>query len=130
MHKAKLMQKGSSSSDGGQPTCESQGVMSWSSRSFAQAAWRRTFTLGMMRLTTCLPVHKGSGLRMAGMGTRPSQSSSHIRMFMNKSFLMKLSRLVIRRQPSRVSCTMPMTGLLAYVHKLDLIAMLKAMLKQ
>ena len=59
------------------------------------------------------------------MGTRPSQSSSHIRMFMNKSFLMKLSRLVIRRQPSRVSCTIPMTGLLAYTHILDVMAMLK-----
>ena len=46
------------------------------------------------------------------MGILPSQSSNHISMFMKTSFGMKVSRFVIRRQPSSVSCTMPITGLL------------------
>ena len=62
---------------------------------------------------TCLPVQRGLGLMIAGIGTTPSQSSSHMRMFMNTSFSMKVSRLVISRQPNRVSCTMPITGLFA-----------------
>ena len=66
---------------------------------------------------TCLPVQRGCGLRMAGMGILPSQSSSHIRMFMKTSRAMKVSRLVIRRQPSSVSCTMPITGLLPCKHR-------------
>ena len=67
-------------------------------------------------LLTCLPVHRGWGLRRAGMGILPSQSSSHIRMFMNTSLGMKVSRFVMSRQPSSVSCTMPITGLLPYTH--------------
>ena len=63
---------------------------------------------------TCLPVHSGSGLRMAGIGMRPFQSSSHITMFIITSLPMKVSLLVIRRHPNNVSCTIPMTGLLAY----------------
>ena len=63
---------------------------------------------------TCLPVHSGVGLRMAGMGTVPSQSSRFMMMFMNTSLGMNESRLVMRRAPSSVSCTMPMTGLLAW----------------
>ena len=71
------------------------------------------FTLGRKRSNTCFPVHRRSGLRMAGSGISPSQSSSHIMMFMNTSFGMNVSRLVIRRQPRRVSWTMPITGLFA-----------------
>ena len=66
----------------------------------------------------CLPVQRGCGLRMAGMGILPSQSSSHIRMFMKTSRAMKVSRLVISRQPSSVSCTMPITGLLPCKHRI------------
>lgn len=65
---------------------------------------------------TCLPVQRGCGLRMAGMGILPSQSSSHISMFIKTSRAMKVSRLVISRQPSSVSCTMPITGLLPCKH--------------
>lgn len=64
---------------------------------------------------TCLPVQRGLGLMTAGMGTTPSQSSNHIRMFMKTSFSMKVSRFVISRQPNSVSCTMPITGLFAYI---------------
>ena len=64
-------------------------------------------------LNTCLPVHSGCGLRMAGFGTLPSQSSSHMMMFMKTSLVMNVSRLVIKRQPKSVSCTMAMTGLFA-----------------
>ena len=66
---------------------------------------------------TCLPVQRGCGLRMAGMGILPSQSSSHISMFIKTSRGMKVSRLVISRQPSSVSCTIPITGLLPCRHK-------------
>jgi hypothetical protein len=64
-------------------------------------------------LPTCLPVHSGRGFRTAGMGTRPSQSSSHMSMFIMTSASMNVSRLVISRMDASVSCTMPMTGLLA-----------------
>mmetsp|Transcript_60051 Transcript_60051/g.190768 ORF Transcript_60051/g.190768 Transcript_60051/m.190768 type:complete len:303 (-) Transcript_60051:1662-2570(-) len=83
------------------------------SASSCHALVLRRFTWGMMRLKTCLPVHSGVGLRMAGIGTRPSNSSSHIIMFMKRSFSMNVSRLVICRHPRRVSCTMPITGLFA-----------------
>jgi hypothetical protein len=63
---------------------------------------------------TCLPVHSGRGLSTAGTGTPPSQSSSHIKMFISTSFSMNVSRLVNRRQPSSASCTMPITGLFAW----------------
>ena len=62
---------------------------------------------------TCLPVHRGSGFKMAGFGTMPSQLVCHMRMFMKTSFLMKVSRLVMRRHASSVSCTMAITGLFA-----------------
>ena len=84
-----------------------------SSASLAQALVRNKFTLGSIMENTCLPVHNGSGLRIAGLGILPSQSSSHIMMFIKTSFLMNVSRLVIKRQPSNVSCTIAMTGLFA-----------------
>lgn len=45
---------------------------------------------------TCLPVHSGRGLRMAGTGTVPSQSSMFMRMLNMRSFSMKVSRLSMR----------------------------------
>ena len=43
---------------------------------------RRQFTpLGIRREKSCFPVHRGRGLRMAGWGTRPSQSGSCISRF-------------------------------------------------
>ena len=35
-------------------------------------------------------------------------------MFMKTSFVMKVSRFVIKRQPNKVSCTIAITGLLAW----------------
>ena len=126
--------------------------MSVGSPSLYQAARRSRLTRGKNMEKTCLPVHSGRGLRMAGIGTvgwgvlgqgagvggkarrvaarshpaalcpqlappdslRPSQSSSHISTFMRMSFSRKVSRLVKRRHPSSESCTMPITGLLAW----------------
>ena len=84
-----------------------------SSSSLAQALVRRRLTSGTNIVNTCFPVHRGSGLRMAGLGTLPSQFSSHIRMFMKTSLVMNVSRLVIRRHASSVSCTIAITGLFA-----------------
>ena len=71
----------------------------------------RRFSLGSSIEKTCLPVHIGSGLRIAGIGTVPSQSSRHMQMFMKRSLGMKTSRRVSRLQPRSVSWTIPMTGL-------------------
>mmetsp|Transcript_74137 Transcript_74137/g.191237 ORF Transcript_74137/g.191237 Transcript_74137/m.191237 type:complete len:358 (+) Transcript_74137:2955-4028(+) len=60
----------------------------------------------------CLPVHISLGRRMHGVGSMPSHTGSHMRMFMARSFSMKLSRFVYLAVASRESCTMPMTGLL------------------
>mmetsp|Transcript_7611 Transcript_7611/g.21335 ORF Transcript_7611/g.21335 Transcript_7611/m.21335 type:complete len:209 (+) Transcript_7611:3346-3972(+) len=71
------------------------------------------FSLGMMREKTCFPVHNGFGLRMAGGGITPSQSSpTHISKLKSKSCSMNVSRDVILAEASSESCTMPMTGLL------------------
>ena len=85
-----------------------------SSESLAHALVRSKFTFGNIIENTCLPVHKGWGLRIAGFGTFPSQSSNHMMMFMKTSFVMKVSRFVIKRQPNKVSCTIAITGLLAW----------------
>ena len=84
-----------------------------SSASRAHALVRISDTSGTNIVNTCLPVHRGCGLSTAGLGTLPSQFSSHIRMFMKTSLVMKQSRLVIRRQASSVSCTTAITGLFA-----------------
>ncbi len=52
---------------------------------------------------TCLPLHNGRGLRMAGMGTLPSQSCTFIKTFIIRSASMKVSRCVMSLQPSSVS---------------------------
>ena len=41
---------------------------------------------GIMREKSCLPVHSGFGLRMAGWGTLPSQEGNHMRRFMRSSW--------------------------------------------
>ena len=41
----------------------------------------RLTLLGMIRVISCLPVHKGLGFRMAGCGMWPSQLGSHISKF-------------------------------------------------
>ena len=84
-----------------------------SSLSLAHALVRMSETSGTNMVNTCFPVHSGSGLRMAGLGTLPSQFSSHMRIFMKTSLVMKVSRLVMRRHASSVSCTMAITGLFA-----------------
>jgi len=66
-------------------TWASVGDRSATSPSRYQDAVRRQLTAGRMVEMTCLPVHSGRGLSTAGRGTRPSQSSSHMRMFMNRS---------------------------------------------
>mmetsp|Transcript_14849 Transcript_14849/g.44421 ORF Transcript_14849/g.44421 Transcript_14849/m.44421 type:complete len:351 (-) Transcript_14849:1317-2369(-) len=66
---------------------------------------------GRKRLMICLPVHSGSGLSTAGTGSCPEKESRCITRFITRSFLRKQSRLVKPREPSSVSCTMPITGL-------------------
>mmetsp|Transcript_2264 Transcript_2264/g.6839 ORF Transcript_2264/g.6839 Transcript_2264/m.6839 type:complete len:247 (-) Transcript_2264:1409-2149(-) len=66
---------------------------------------------GRMRDCACLPVQSGSGLRMAGTGRLPVKVSRCITRFIIMSLRRKVSRLVKPREPSRVSCTMPITGL-------------------
>mmetsp|Transcript_98404 Transcript_98404/g.300921 ORF Transcript_98404/g.300921 Transcript_98404/m.300921 type:complete len:236 (+) Transcript_98404:3534-4241(+) len=60
----------------------------------------------------CFPVHSSLGLMMAGIGNWPSQTGSHMRMFMARSFSMYVSRLVYLAVASKLSCTTPITGLL------------------
>lgn len=67
---------------------------------------------GMMREKSCLPVHKGRGFRIAGVGIFPSHEGRNINRFIICSLSMNTSRLVILRTAVRVSCTIPMTGLL------------------
>ena len=66
---------------------------------------------GMMREKSCLPVHKGLGLRMAGVGIFPSHEGRNISRFIICSLSMNTSLFVILRTAVSVSCTMPMTGL-------------------
>ena len=55
---------------------------------------------GMSKLTTCLPVHMGTGLTMAGMGSSPKSSlrvgSIQMMRFMIYSLVRKVSRMVSR----------------------------------
>jgi len=86
-------------------TCESVGLMSAGSPSRYHDVVRRQLTPGGKNaLINCLPVQRGLGLSSAGIGTRPSQSSSHIIMLNATSFSMNESRAVMRRHPRRVSC--------------------------
>mmetsp|Transcript_15971 Transcript_15971/g.27202 ORF Transcript_15971/g.27202 Transcript_15971/m.27202 type:complete len:218 (+) Transcript_15971:242-895(+) len=66
---------------------------------------------GRKRDMICLPVQSGRGLRMHGTGRWPVKASRCITRFMTRSFSRKQSRLVKPREPSSVSCTMPITGL-------------------
>ena len=93
------------------PTSSTEKSMSSASRAHADV--RMTLTSGVNMENTCLPVHRGSGLMMAGFGTLPSQLVCHMRMFMKTSFVMNVSRLVIRRHARSVSCTIAITGLFA-----------------
>lgn len=69
--------------------------------------------LGIHIDKSCFPVHIGLGLKIAGGGTVPSHSGTHSRMFCTARQSIKLSRSVNLRIPQSVSCTIPMTGLLA-----------------
>lgn len=85
-------------------TCESVGDMSAGSPSRYHEVVRLQLTPGGRNaLINCLPVQRGLGFSSAGIGTRPSQSSSHISMLKARSFSMKESRAVMRRQPRSVS---------------------------
>ena len=88
-------------------------LKSKSSASLAHEDVRIKLICGSIIDNTCFPVHNGSGFKIAGFGTFPSQFSNHIIMFMNTSFLRNVSREVIFRHPNSVSCTMAMTGLFA-----------------
>mmetsp|Transcript_3419 Transcript_3419/g.10008 ORF Transcript_3419/g.10008 Transcript_3419/m.10008 type:complete len:276 (+) Transcript_3419:3220-4047(+) len=96
-------------------TLQSLAEKSMSSFLFLEAMAESRF---MERLTgsslekICLPVHSSFGLRMQGVGSMPSQTGSHMRMFMARSFSRKESRLVYLAVARRESCTTPMTGLL------------------
>ena len=65
----------------------------------------------MMREKSCFPVHKGRGLRIAGVGIFPSQEGKNISRFIICSLSMKTSLFVILRTAVSVSCTIPITGL-------------------
>ena len=69
--------------------------------------------LGSKHEKSCFPVHIGCGLSSAGTGSLPSQLSRFMRMLNVRSRVMKLSRKVNFITPSKVSCTIPITGLLA-----------------
>ena len=61
----------------------------------------------------CLPLHKGFGLTIAGIGTAPSHSGTHNKIIWTWLQSNKVSRRVNFRMPHRVSWTIPTTGLLA-----------------
>mmetsp|Transcript_22281 Transcript_22281/g.56889 ORF Transcript_22281/g.56889 Transcript_22281/m.56889 type:complete len:265 (-) Transcript_22281:1264-2058(-) len=67
---------------------------------------------GRKRDMICLPVQSWRGLRMAGTGSLPEKVSRCMIRFITRSFSMNMSRRVKPREPRRVSCTMPITGLL------------------
>mmetsp|Transcript_745 Transcript_745/g.1999 ORF Transcript_745/g.1999 Transcript_745/m.1999 type:complete len:223 (+) Transcript_745:1173-1841(+) len=94
-------------------TCESSRDRSGVSPSLYHAEVRLRLMSGRNMEKICLPVHSGRGLSRAGMGTVPSHSSMFISTFISRSFSMNVSRFSISLQPSSVSCTIPMTGLLA-----------------
>jgi len=61
---------------------------------------------------TCLPLHKGFGLTIAGIGTAPPHSRTHNKIFWTWLNSRKVSRRV-NFGFHIVSLTIPMTGLLA-----------------
>lgn len=65
-------------------------------------------------LSTCFPVQSGFGIRIAGWGTFPSQVGRYMSRSIISAQSMNTSLLVIMRTAQRVSCTMPITGLLAW----------------
>ena len=75
---------------------------------------KRFIPRGMVRLRICLPVHNGFGFKIAGVGIVPSQSGTQSRIFCTWFQSKKESRSVNMRIPQSVSCTMPITGLLAW----------------
>lgn len=63
-------------------------------------------TFGIKILKICLPVHKGFGRSIAGVGNLKlwrRLSGIHINSYMTKSFSMKVSRSVISIAPSKLS---------------------------
>jgi len=65
----------------------------------------------MMRVNSCLPVHSGFGLMIAGTGSLPSQVGKNMTRVIMSSFVRKTSLFVIFLTAVNVSCTIPMTGL-------------------
>merc|ERR1719482_77315 len=62
-------------------------------------------SFGMMSENTCFPVQSGFGLRMAGGGMTPSQSSpTHMSKLKSKSCSIKVSRDVILAEANNESC--------------------------
>ena len=66
-------------------------------------------------LISCLPVHKGEGFIIAGIGSSPSQFSLSIHMirFITYGLVRNVSLRVNRAIPNRLSYTNPITGLFA-----------------
>lgn len=60
----------------------------------------------------CLPVQSTLGLKTAGYGNLPSNSSTYIMRFMTSALFKKVSLLVKSLMPSKVSITNPRQGLL------------------
>jgi hypothetical protein len=60
----------------------------------------------------CLPLHKGFGLTIAGIGRAPSHLGTHNKIFWTWLSSKKVSRRVNFRMPHRVSWTIPITGLI------------------
>jgi len=77
---------------------------------------------GMIKLMICFPVHRGYGLRIAGIGNYPYRSSLpevfpdwlsiHMTKFMTYYLVKKVSLMVKRYTPSKASWTIPITGAL------------------
>jgi hypothetical protein len=79
---------------------------------------------GIIKLITCFPVHKGYGLRIAGIGSSPGKRSSilpfylfylpsiQMTKFIIYSLVKKVSLIVNRYTPNSASWTIPMTGAL------------------
>lgn len=68
---------------------------------------------GIIILIIYLPVHKGSGLKIAGIGNYPFQSRINIDKIMTCYLVKNVSLRVNRQEPSKESYTIPITGLLA-----------------
>jgi hypothetical protein len=101
-------------------TCVSSGHRSDSLLCGFTPPWEalEKLTSGVNMENTCLPVHRGVylpgrplvGFITAGRGRWPFHGVIHSARFIIRSRSMNTSRRVNKREPSRVSCTMPMTG--------------------